>query len=278
MINWDEILARGVIRKTVTLHPLLDQYVRVTQASILHTGKDASYSSSLNYMLLMAVSLVAHQGIDEKTWERVSSFLEDEKSIEDLDLEDLKVRYEGTLNEKTFAHARELLRRAEEERRLSERILSAIPGFKGYKEKELRRESDRLIRNHLYRRLREAEDILKKFFQSLSDKRLYGSLEDMDRLVMEFDRVKARIDHASYGYTGFYDVIKIDEEDLEGMLYFDSNLVKAVEEISGRVKALKEVKPEEVEEVRKHLEAVRDGLGKLEETFNEREEKILGVK
>ena len=278
MIKWDKILARGVVRKTVTLHPIWDQYVRVTQASILHTGKDASYSSALNYMLLMAVSLVANQGIDEKTWERMSSFLEDEKSIEDLDLEDLKVRYEGALSEKTFAHARELLRRAEEERRLSERILSAIPVFKGYKEKELRRESDRLVRNHLYRRLRETEDVLKKFFQSLSDKRLYGSLEDMDRLVMEFDRVKARIDHASYGYTGFFDVVKIDEEDLEEMLYFDSNLVEAVEEIFKKVKALKEVKPEEVEEVRKHLEAIRDGLGDLEETFNEREEKILGVK
>lgn len=115
MINWDEILARGTVRKTVVLHPLWDQYVRVTQASILQTGKDASYSSALNYMLLMAVSLIANQGIDEKTWERMSSFLEDEKSIEDLDLEDLKVRYEGALNEKTFAHAREIMRRAEEE-------------------------------------------------------------------------------------------------------------------------------------------------------------------
>ena len=34
--------------------------------------------------------------------------------------------------------------------RLSERIAAFIPGFHGYKEKELRRESDRLIRNHLY--------------------------------------------------------------------------------------------------------------------------------
>ena len=32
--------------------------------------------------------------------------------------------------------------------RLSERIAAFIPGFRGYKEKEIRRESDRLIRNH----------------------------------------------------------------------------------------------------------------------------------
>ena len=37
--------------------------------------------------------------------------------------------------------------------RLSERIAAFIPGFRGYKEKEIRRESDRLVRNHLYMKL-----------------------------------------------------------------------------------------------------------------------------
>jgi hypothetical protein len=169
----------------------------------------------------------------------------------------------------------EVLRKAKEEMRLSERILSAIPGFKGYKEKEIRRESDRLIRNHLYRRLKETEDDLKKVFQKLSNERLYGPMENMDRLVMEFDRVKARIDHASYGYSGFFDVLKIDENDLDGMLSFDSSLIDKVEALSEEVKALKEVKPEGVNS---RLETIRSSLSKLEETFNERNEKILGVK
>jgi hypothetical protein len=30
-----------------------------------------------------------------------------------------------------------------------ERIAAALPGFRGYKEKELRRESDKLVRTHL---------------------------------------------------------------------------------------------------------------------------------
>jgi hypothetical protein len=169
----------------------------------------------------------------------------------------------------------EILRKAKEEMQLSERVLSVIPGFKGYKEKEVRRESDRLIRNHLYRRMKETEDDLKKVFQKLSDERLYGPLENMDRLVMEFDRVKARIDHASYGYSGFFDVIKIQENDLDELLSFDSCLIKSVEALSEEVKALREVKPEGVNS---RLETIRSSLSKLEETFNERNEKILGVK
>jgi hypothetical protein len=169
----------------------------------------------------------------------------------------------------------EILRKAKEEMRLSERILSVIPGFKGYKEKEVRRESDRLIRNHLYRRLKESEDDLKKVFQELSDERLYGPMENMDRLVMEFDRVKARIDHASYGYSGFFDILKIEENDLDEMLSFDSSLIDEVEALSKEIKALKEVKPEEVNS---HLKSIRSSISKIEEAFNERNEKILGVK
>jgi hypothetical protein len=42
--------------------------------------------------------------------------------------------------------------------RLSERIEAFLPGFRGYKEKELRRESDKLLRNHIYMKLTHAKD------------------------------------------------------------------------------------------------------------------------
>ena len=34
-----------------------------------------------------------------------------------------------------------------------ERIMNALPGFKGYREKELRRDADRILRDHLAARL-----------------------------------------------------------------------------------------------------------------------------
>ena len=48
--------------------------------------------------------------------------------------------------------------------RLSERIAAFIPGFRGYKEKEIRRESDRLIRNHLYHETNQWKKRLKRNF------------------------------------------------------------------------------------------------------------------
>ncbi len=52
--------------------------------------------------------------------------------------------------------------------RLSERIAAFIPGFRGYKEKEIRRESDKLIRNHLYLKLSTEKNDLREISQKLS--------------------------------------------------------------------------------------------------------------
>ena len=47
---------------------------------------------------------------------------------------------------------------AKSQMRLSEKIAAALPGFRGYKEKELRRESDKLLRSHLYQKLSRGKD------------------------------------------------------------------------------------------------------------------------
>ena len=83
------------------------------------------------------------------------------------------------------------------EMRLSERILAELPGFRGYKEKEIRRESDKMIRNHLYRKLNQAKEDLRRVFQKLSDYRRYEFLTDMDRLMARIDRIAEKINHAS---------------------------------------------------------------------------------
>ena len=163
--------------------------------------------------------------------------------------------------------------------RLSERILAELPGFRGYKEKELRRESDKLIRNNLYQRLTEARKDLKEIFQKLSDNRLQEILTDMDRFVMRFDRVSEKINHASFGYSGFYNVMKIEEEKLDKMIEFDNGLMDDVDKIAEETTAFKkEVMKQDFEKVSDHIQSLNDLLEELEVTFDGREEIILGAK
>ena len=165
------------------------------------------------------------------------------------------------------------------EMRLSERILAEIPGFRGYKEKEIRRESDKIIRNHLYRKLNQAKEELRRVFQKLSDYRRYEFLTDMDRLMARLDRIAEKINHASYGYTGFFDAVKVEEPDLDRMIKFDAELLDDVEEIVKASSAFKaDIEASKFDAAKKHIEKVGGLIETLEKTFDERREVILGVK
>jgi len=177
-----------------------------------------------------------------------------------------------------LSEKKNLYEKAKKQMRLSERILAEIPGFRGYKEKELRRESDKLLRNHLYQKLSEAKSDLKDVFQKLSDRRLFEFLTDMDRLMAKFDRVAEKVNHASYGYAGFFDIAKIEEENLDRMIDFDNQLIDDVENIVNEVDAFKsEVMKQDVKKTKDRIQHLAETLETFEETFDKREEVISGV-
>jgi len=172
-----------------------------------------------------------------------------------------------------------MVEKAKEEMRLTERILAALHGFRGYKEKELRRESDKLIRNHIYQRLMIARKDLKEVFQKLSDSKMHEVLTDMDRFIMRFDRVAGKINHASYGYAGFFNVVKVEESKLDEMIEFDNGLLGDVEKILAEADAFKrDVAKQNLAKTRDRLGRLEDMLESLEEAFDGRDEVIKGVK
>ncbi|MGD6807223.1 MAG: hypothetical protein ACQCN4_09735 [Candidatus Bathyarchaeia archaeon] len=162
--------------------------------------------------------------------------------------------------------------------RLSEKIAAALPGFRGYKEKELRRESDKLIRNHLYLKLSRDKDNVRAIAQKISDKRYFDVLTDVDRLVAKMDTITEKINHASYGYSGFFDIVKIKEENLDRMIAFDNSLVDGVNTLTDAVDALKaELLNGDFSNLKDKIQSVTDKLTLLEDTFDKRQETIVGV-
>jgi hypothetical protein len=173
---------------------------------------------------------------------------------------------------------KDVYEKAKKEMRLSERILAELPGFRGYKEKELRRESDKLIRNQLYRKMSNAKSGFKDVFQKLSDRRMFEVLTDIDRVMARFDRVSEKVNHASYGYAGFFDVVKVQEESLDRMIDFDNKLLDDAQKIVEEVTTLKsEVEKQKFDKVKERVQSVRETLDAFEGTFDSREEVILGA-
>jgi hypothetical protein len=162
--------------------------------------------------------------------------------------------------------------------RLSERVAALVPGFRGYKEKELRRESDRLIRNSLYLKLSTAKTDLREISQKLADRRYFDMLTDLDRLLAKMDRVVEKVNHASYGYSGFFDAVKIREENLDRMIGFDNQLVDGINALAAEIDALKtELASGVTTNLKTRVQNVTVKLESLEDTFDKREEVIIGV-
>ncbi|MDR2719598.1 MAG: hypothetical protein LBC03_02185 [Nitrososphaerota archaeon] len=167
---------------------------------------------------------------------------------------------------------------AKSQMRLSERIVAALPGFKGYNEKELRRESDKLIRNHLSLKLSRAKDNIRSIFQKVTDRRYLDILPDMDRLTAKIDRVTEKINHASYGYSGFFDIIKVKEENLDRMINFDNQLIDYVDALTNAIDAFKtQLIAGDYSDLKGKVQVVTDKLEALENVFDKRGEIMMGV-
>lgn len=167
---------------------------------------------------------------------------------------------------------------AKGEMRLSERLLAALPGFRGYKEKELRRESDRLIRNHLYLKLSKSKTDLREIFKTVTARRMFDAMSTMDKVVAKMDRIVEKVNHASYGYSGFFDIVKIKEENLDRMIEFDNSLMDDVDKIADHIKNFKsEVLAQKFDNVRNNIQTLDETLDAFEEAFDKREEVILGA-
>jgi Txe/YoeB family toxin of Txe-Axe toxin-antitoxin module len=100
----------------------------------------------------------------------------------------------------------------------------------------------------------------------------------MDRLVAKFDRVTEKVNHDSYGYSGFFDAVKVEEENLDRMIDFDNRLVDEVDKIAEEVAAFKaEVSQQDLTNAAARVQHLGEIFDSFEKTFDSRQEVILGV-
>ena len=172
----------------------------------------------------------------------------------------------------------DMLSKVQGQMNLPERIAAFIPGFRGYKEKEIRRESDKLIRNHLYLKLSDEKTDLREIEQKLADRRYFDVLTGMDRLLAKMDRVVEKVNHAPYGYSGFFDAVKVKEENLDHMIAFDNQLLDGINALAAEIDAFKaDLASGATSNLGTRVQNVTDKLESLENTFDQRNEVIMGV-
>jgi hypothetical protein len=112
------------------------------------------------------------------------------------------------------------------------KILSYVPGFKGYVERTNRRAADKLLRDQVALKYAELAKRLSGLKKDLVDAGQFDLLEEADSIHLKLTTFADRIKNATYGYSGLFDTVKINEKELEKLYTFDATFFEIGEQIS----------------------------------------------
>jgi hypothetical protein len=153
------------------------------------------------------------------------------------------------------------------------KIAGIVPGFKGYTDRERRRDADKLLRVHLAKQYSAQRDRLNRVQQSLLRAKRMDQIAEVDRLGGVLQRFIDRLNTATYGYTGMFDPVKIEAEDLDQLYAFDMTLAAGVDQVSAAVSAIEEsVSNKESDALPGALSSFSDLVDDLNEKLNQRGE------
>ena len=154
------------------------------------------------------------------------------------------------------------------------KILSKVPGFSGYIERNSRRQSDKLLRGVVadnfeaqWRRISGLQrDLIKQ-----------GSIEyvaDVESAAIKIRQFIDRVRTATYGYSGLFDALTINQSELAQLYQYDLALLQGAEEVKGAVDNLEaSLAGDGLPAAIRNLVSV---AAKYVETFNQRAQVITG--
>ncbi len=171
---------------------------------------------------------------------------------------------------------REQVFRARDENALK-RLASRIPGYGGYLEKEMRRDADKLLRDYIAAQLDQQRKRLSEAQQELLG--MAGGLDlmdDVDRVQKKLQLLADRLRTAVYGYTGWFDAIKIGDKELDALYNYDALLLEGVDKIAADVQSFVHAVAGEGD-VKPALRTLRATLTGLHEQVDRRRDVLTGA-
>ena len=121
-----------------------------------------------------------------------------------------------------------------------EAFFGELPGYKGYKEKEMRREADRLLREALVRDFTLQLDRITPVQNAVLESIGIEWMSDFGALKTSLQTLIDRIRHAPQGYAGFFDAVRVKEDDLDRLEEFDRQMVGELDKVQAAIDGLEE--------------------------------------
>ena len=155
------------------------------------------------------------------------------------------------------------------------KLASYIPGFSGYIERQNRRAADKLLRESVADRFEELWKRTSNIQTDMVNEGMIALMDDMEQAAIQLRTFTDKIRTATYGYSGFFDAVKINETELSQLYQYDLAFFDVADQIG---RALDNVEASMGDEEGLKA-AIRNLTGLAREavtTFNRRYEMING--
>lgn len=170
----------------------------------------------------------------------------------------------------------DLLNQAKEGMGAIEKVIYGVPGIKGYKEKELRRETDKAVREQVAKQLEDQKARLTNLQVEMLSGGL-GLMDDMERVGVKLQLLIDSVRTASYGYAPLFDLVQVKEEQLDALAAFDEGLFAGVDRVKAIVDNMSGLAGRPDSEWMEAIRALSITLDNLNTEFTHRSEVILQV-
>lgn len=171
----------------------------------------------------------------------------------------------------------DLMNKAKDQMNVLERVVAGVPGYKGYKEKELRRETDKTLRTVLTRQIEDQKARLTGLQVELISGGQLGLMDDMERCATKMQILADSIRTASYGYAPLFDDVRVKEEELDALAQFDQGLAVGVERIKTILDTMGTLAGRPEQDWMELIRALNTTVENLNTEFGHRREVILQV-
>ena len=115
------------------------------------------------------------------------------------------------------------------------KILSYIPGFKGYMERQSRRDSDKLLRDTIANRFEEQWQRVSAIQRDLITQGGLAYVDDLEAAAIQLRTFADRIRRATRGYSSLFEATKINQAELAQIYQYDAAMLVMADQVSAAV-------------------------------------------
>ena len=111
------------------------------------------------------------------------------------------------------------------------KLVSLIPGFKGYIELSNRKEADKLLRETVASRFEQLWQRVSALQRDMLNEGYLAYMDDLESAAIKLRTFADRIRTASYGYSSVFEAVQIKGEELAKIYEYDLALLQQVDEV-----------------------------------------------